>query len=146
MTVSGAPEPADEDAAGRRIHAMWAVDPAPQALGVRLVSAGAGRAVLAMTVRQDMTNSHGVCHGGYIFTLADTAFAYACNSGGGVHLAAHAAIEFIAPARVGDELTATSSEDWRQGRAGVTDVVVENQKGDRIAMFRGRSQQLKDSP
>ena len=83
-----------------------------------------------------------MCHGGLIFALADTAFAYACNSNGGTHLAAHASIEFLAPARVGDVLTAEASEHWRSGRTGLTDVSVKDQEGRMIAIFRGRSQRV----
>jgi acyl-CoA thioesterase len=119
--------------------ALYARDPAARALGIEIRSIGAGTARLAMRVRPDMLNGHALCHGGLIFTLADTAFAYACNSYNENSLAASASIEFLAPANVGDELTAEAREQIRVRRHGIYDVEVSNQDGIRIAMFRGRS-------
>jgi acyl-CoA thioesterase len=95
-----------------------------------------------MPVRSDMVNGHGVCHGGLIFALADSAFAFACNSHGDNTVAAGAAIEFLAPGRQGDLLTATAQERWRTGRTGIYEIEVRNQRGEAIALFRGRSHQI----
>jgi acyl-CoA thioesterase len=95
-----------------------------------------------MRVRPDMTNGHDLCHGGLIFTLADTAFAYACNSYGDNTLAAAASIDFLAPAHAEDLLSAMARETWRAGRSGLYEVEVTNQKGERIALFRGRSHRI----
>jgi acyl-CoA thioesterase len=89
-----------------------------------------------------MTNGHGMCHGGYIFTLADSAFAFACNSHNTRTVAQHCAVTFIAPGRLGDVLTATAAEISRTGRSGITDVTVTNQAGETIAVFRGHSRSL----
>lgn len=132
--------------AERAIAALYATDTAAQALGMRIVAAGPGSCGVAMTVRPDMANGHGTCHGGMLFTLADTAFAMACNSDGQPTVAAAADIEFLAAARPGDELTASASEIWRGGRSGLTDVVVTNQRGERVALFRGRSHRLAAPP
>jgi acyl-CoA thioesterase len=121
------------------IGALHARDPAARALGIEIRSIAAGEARLAMRVRPDMLNGHGLCHGGLIFAFADTAFAYACNSYNETSLAASASIEFLAPARVGDELTAETKEQVRVRRHGIYDVEVTNQDGTRIALFRGRS-------
>ena len=124
------------------IAQLYAADVAAQALGMAVAQSSSGRAAVTMTIAPSMANGYGVCHGGLIFALADTAFAYACNSNGGTHLAAHASIEFLAPARVGDVLTAEASEHWRGGRTGLTDVSVKDQEGRMIAIFRGRSQRV----
>ena len=108
-------------------------------LGLELVSVGPGRGAVAMTVRREMTNGHALCHGGYLFLLADEAFAVACNSYDDVTVAASGAIEFIAPAREGERVTATASEVVRSGRRGVYDVVVTNPDGAVLATFRGVS-------
>jgi acyl-CoA thioesterase len=124
------------------VDSMYERDRASQALGMRVVEVGPGRASVSMSIRSDMVNGHGICHGGLIFTLADSAFAFACNSHGPVTVAAGASIEFLAPGRLGDELTAVAVEVSRQKRTGVYDVVVSNQSGERIALFRGRSHQM----
>lgn len=116
---------------------MWAGDRASQALGMRLVRIGPGEAAIEMAIRPDMANGHGMCHGGYVFTLADSAFAFACNSRDQRMVAAQGAISFLAPAQAGDVLTATAREVHLHGRSGVYDVSVTNQDGDRIAEFRG---------
>lgn len=121
---------------------LYEGDLASKALGIRVVETTPGGARVAMRVRADMVNGHRVCHGGLVFTLADTAFAFACNSYGQNTLAAAASIDFLAPGREGDELTAIASELWRSGRSGLYQVEVTNQKGERIALFRGRSQQI----
>jgi acyl-CoA thioesterase len=122
--------------------AMWANDRASQALGMRLLGVGPGEARLEMPVRADMANGHGMCHGGYVFTLADSAFAFACNSRGQDMVAAQGAITFIAPAKVGDTLTAEAREVHLRGRGGLYDVTVINQAGERIAEFRGHSRAI----
>jgi len=117
---------------------MLADDLASASLGMRLIESGAGRAVVAMRITESMINGHAVAHGGYVFLLADTAFACACNSHGPVTVAAGAEISFIAPVRLGDELTATAEERVRFGRSGIYDVTV--RRGDQtVAEFRGRS-------
>jgi acyl-CoA thioesterase len=121
---------------------MYANDAASQALGMRILDVAPGRARVAMQVRQDMVNGHRTCHGGFIFSLADSAFAFACNTYDAITVAAGASIEFLAPARLGDELIAIAEEQTRSRRTGVYDVAVVNQGGERIALFRGRSHQL----
>jgi acyl-CoA thioesterase len=125
--------------AGRVLHEK---DSAAHALGIQLLEVTPGGARLRMRVRPDMTNGHDLCHGGLIFTLADTAFAYACNSYGDNTLAAAASIDFLAPAYAEDLLSATARETWRAGRSGLYEVEVTNQKGERIALFRGRSHRI----
>jgi acyl-CoA thioesterase len=117
-------------------------DAASQALGVELIDVGEGTAVTRMVVRPDMVNGHDVCHGGLIFTLADTAFASACNSYGPVTFATGASIEFLAPGRGGATLTATAAEAYRKGKNGHYDVEVVDDDGVTIALFRGRSRSL----
>jgi acyl-CoA thioesterase len=121
---------------------MAARDNASRMLGMRILGVGPGYAKLAMTVRPDMVNGHHICHGGLIFTLADSAFAFACNSYNENTLAAAASIDFLAPAKEGGELTAEAREIWRSGRSGLYEVAVTNQAGERIALFRGRSHRI----
>ena len=117
---------------------MFAADRASRDLGMELLELGEGAAVVRMTVGPQMVNGHGIAHGGYVFMLADSAFACACNSGGAVTVAAGADISFVAPARAGDVLTATAAERVAFGRSGIYDVTV--RRGDQvIAEFRGRS-------
>ena len=125
---------------------MWARDKACQALGMRVVDVTPGRASLAMTVREDMLNGHDLCHGGYITTLADSAFAYACNSYDELTVASGLSIDFLAPARLGETLTASAHEVSKAGRTGVYDVEVSNQNGVHIAIFRGRSHTFRGRP
>ena len=136
-TSSPAPSP---EAVARH---MFAADRASRGLGMRLLAIGAGTARLQMTVRDDMLNGHDICHGGFITTLADSAFAFACNSNNQVTVASGLSVEFLAPARSGDVLTADATEVSRSGRTGVYDMVVTNQQGARIALVRGRSAALK---
>jgi acyl-CoA thioesterase len=124
------------------VDAMMAADAASRALGIEVVEQGEGRAVTRMTVRDDMVNGHAVAHGGMVFSLADTAFACACNSYGPVTVAAAAEIVFVAPARAGDVLTAEATVRTRFGRSGVYDVTV-RRGAEVIAEFRGRSQQVR---
>lgn len=122
---------------------LCAQDAAVQSLGITLDSIGPGRARLVMEVRDDMINGAGICHGGLITTLADSAFAFACNSYNKLTLAAGITVDFIAPAYQGDILTATASEVSRGARSGVYDVAVTNQRGELVAALRGRCHQLR---
>jgi len=126
----------------RCAETMLAADAAAAALGIRLVSADEGQAELAMTVTRQMLNAHRIGHGGVVFTLADTAFAVACNSYNRVTVAAACTIEFLAPAAEGDELTATAVERYRRGRSGLYDVTVRRPDGTQIAELRGRGREV----
>ena len=121
---------------------MFAADAASLGLGIELLEADEGEAVLRMAVTPAMVNGHGIAHGGYIFLLADTAFACACNSHGPVTVAAGGDIDFVAPAREGDLLVATAQERARFGRSGIYDVTV-RRGSELIAEFRGRSRTLR---
>ena len=123
--------------------AMWVDDHASQHLGMTLEHVAAGEATIAMTVTKAMTNGHGTCHGGYMFTLADSAFAFSCNTYNQRTVAQHVSITYIAPAFEGDRLTATAREVSRKGRGGIYDVRVTNQNGETIAEFRGHSRTVK---
>ena len=118
---------------------MWASDAASKALGMKIEIRTAGGATARLTVRDDMINGFGVCHGGIVFALADTAFAFACNAYNRKTLAASGSIEFMRPAKSGDELYATATEEYRGRKSGFYSVKVENQDGKTIALFRGRS-------
>ncbi len=118
---------------------MYENDKASQALGIEIEIPEPGSAVATMTVREDMATGFDICHGGLIFTLADTAFAFACNAYNRLTVAASANIEFLRPAKLGDTLVATAAEEHRGKRSGVYSVVVENDRGERVALFRGRS-------
>ena len=128
--------------AERSVQALYDPDRASQALGMRITAVAPQACTVTMAIRRDMTNGHGICHGGLIFTLADSAFAFACNSEGEATVAASASIDFLAPAREGDLLTATAHELWRGGRSGLYEITVTNQSGARVALFRGRSHRL----
>jgi acyl-CoA thioesterase len=117
---------------------MFDRDTASKALGIELLDAGDGRATVRMRVTGDMVNGHAMTHGGYVFMLADTAFACACNSHGPVTVAAGADITFLRPTAAGDVLTAYAQERVTQGRSGIYDVTV-SREGDVVAEFRGRS-------
>ena len=121
-------------------------DAATQGLGMNVLEIGPGRATVTMSVRADMLNGHAICHGGFISTLADSAFAFACNSYDELTVASGFAIDFLAPARKDDMLTARCVEVSKAGRTGVYDTDVVNQRGERIAVFRGRSYTLKGKP
>jgi acyl-CoA thioesterase len=125
---------------------MFANDRASRGLGMEVLAVGPGRATLAMTVRDDMLNGHDICHGGLIATLADSAFAFACNSYDELTVASGFAADFVAPARLGDVLTAVCAETTKAGRTGVYDAEVTNQRGERVALFRGRSYTIKGKP
>lgn len=118
---------------------MWAGDAASQELGIVIEVLAPGVVRAGMEVRPAMINGHDVCHGGYLFLLADTAFAFACNAYGRVTLASAASIDFLRPARLGDRLTAETTERHRGRRAGLYDVVISNQREEIVAIFHGRS-------
>jgi acyl-CoA thioesterase len=122
--------------------ALYARDRASQSLGIRLCAVRPGWARAVMQVRDDMTNGHGVCHGGIVFALADSAFAFSCNSYNEATVAAAASIDFLAPAHAGDELTAEAVELWRTRRNGIYEITVTNQRAERVALFRGRSYRI----
>ena len=121
---------------------LYGSDQASQMLGMAIESVSPGCARVTMRVRADMVNGHGICHGGLIFALADSAFAFACNSHGDNTVAAGAAIEFLAPGQEGDLLTASASERWRAGRSGIYEIEVRNDRDEAIALFRGRCHQI----
>lgn len=137
------PPPDAQTIAEASRDAMWAEDRASQALGMAVIAIGPGRATLRMTVRPDMCNGVGTCHGGMIFSLADSAFAFACNSHNRLTVANNCNISFVAAARAGDVLTAEAVEHHRGGRSGVTDVTVTDQDRRMIAVFRGHSTEIK---
>ena len=126
----------------RSADAMWAEDKASRALGMKIEKVAPGLAVLSMSVGIDMVNGHGLCHGGYIFTLADSAFAFACNSHSQRHVAQHCQISFLAPGRLGMRLIAEARERHRAERSGVYDVTVRSEAGETIAEFRGHSRSI----
>lgn len=122
--------------------AMWTRDRAAQALGMRIDAVRPGYARLAMAVRPDMLNGHHICHGGMIFSLADTAFAYACNSYNKNTVASACHIDFLAPGKEGEMLEAEAIEQSQSGRTGVYDVTVRSASGRTIALFRGKSYRI----
>jgi acyl-CoA thioesterase len=136
-------EPSEMDSGEIAQHcadSMFARDRASQELGITVEISEAGSATARMKVSDTMINGLGVCHGGYLFTLADSAFAFACNGYDRVTFAASATIEFVLSVRVGDSLVAQARERYRGKRAGIYDVAVHNQDGQLVALFRGRSQ------
>lgn len=124
-------------------QALSVRDRASDALGMKLTEVRPGYARMQMTVREDMVNLHGTTHGGLVFTLANSAFAYACNSHNKVAVASSCSIDFLRPAHLGETLTATAVEQALIGRSGVYDVRVENNKGELVALFRGKSAQIR---
>ncbi|MCU1693426.1 MAG: phenylacetic acid degradation protein PaaD [Frankiales bacterium] len=135
MTAAGRQAPDEASAQAAR---LWESDTASRALGIELGPVAPGSASARMTVRPDMLNGHGTCHGGYLFLLADTAFAFACNTHGVPVVAAGADVAFLAPAQEGDELVATAVERVLSGRSGLYDVTV-RRDDDVLVEFRGRS-------
>ena len=134
-----------DDIARRSADAMWADDRACRHLAMTVESVAPGRAVLSMPIVETMTNGHGLCHGGYIFTLADSAFAYACNSHGQRQVAQQCQIAFLAPGKVGTRLRAEAGERQRAERSGIYDVTVRDDAGVVIAEFRGFSRSIPGS-
>ena len=124
--------------AERSAAAMYESDLASRHLGIQIDHVAPGQATARMVVRDTMLNGHNICHGGYVFLLADTAFAFACNTYGPATVAATCDIDFLAPAHLGDELVAQATERHRAGRSGIYDVTV-SCDGDVVAEFRGRS-------
>jgi acyl-CoA thioesterase len=124
-------------------QAMWSRDRATQGLGIQALSVKPGYALFAMPVRGDMVNGHHICHGGFIFTLADSAFAFACNSYNQNTVASSCSIDFLAPAREGDVLEAEAVERSLSGRTGVYDITVRTRAGKTVALFRGKSYRIK---
>ncbi|MCP1651745.1 hydroxyphenylacetyl-CoA thioesterase PaaI [Pseudomonas nitroreducens] len=124
-------------------EAMYERDQATRRMGIQLLEAGPGSAKLSMRVREDMIQGHGTCHGGYLFALADSAFAFACNSYNDATVAIGCSIDYVAPAREGDELVASACEQSRSGRTGNYDVRIENSQGQLIALFHGKSYKVR---
>lgn len=134
--------PAAQALAERVADSMFASDRASRALGMRIVSVTPGHAEMTMTVRDDMLNGHAICHGGFIFLLADSTFAFACNSYNRNTVAQGCSIDYVAPAHAGDVLHASGVERSRAGRTGVYDIEVRNQLGKTVALFRGKSYRI----
>jgi len=132
-----------QDVADAVRDAMWREDRASKMLGMEILAIAPGSATLAMTVRDDMVNGHDICHGGLVTTLADSAFAFACNAYNEVTVASGFDVNLVAAAHRGDRLTASAREVAKSGRTGVYDIDVTNQRGERIAAFRGRSYTMK---
>ncbi|RZL32027.1 MAG: hydroxyphenylacetyl-CoA thioesterase PaaI [Rubrivivax sp.] len=133
----------DAQAVAEKVRdAMLAEDAASRLLGLQIADVAPGRAVVTMIVRADMLNGFAICHGGLIATLADSAFAFACNSRNALTVASGFGIDILKPAKLDDVLTATAEETSLAGRTGLYDVTVRNQHGELIAMFRGRSYRL----
>jgi len=125
---------------------MFRNDRASKLLGMQIVDVSPGSATLVMTIRDDMLNGHDICHGGLITTLADSAFAFACNSYNELTVASGFSVDLLAPGRLNDVLTARCAEVSKAGRTGVYDAVITNQRGERVAVFRGRSYTMKGKP
>jgi len=134
---------AERELARRCGESMYANDHASQGLGIRIEAIGPGFARMSMRVRRDMLNGYGTCHGGFLFTLADSAFAFACNSRNDATVAAGCSIEFLRPGREGEMLIATAQERALSGRTGIYDTAVVNEGGETIAVFRGKSARVK---
>jgi acyl-CoA thioesterase len=124
-------------------NAMWKDDSASQRLGMIIDHIAPGEATLSMTILEVMSNGQGNCHGGYIFALADSAFAFACNSYNQLTVAQHCSITYLIPGRIGDRLTATAKQVSRYGRSGIYDIRITNQSGEHVAEFRGHSRTVK---
>ena len=137
---------AAQQTADRVREGMFRNDRASKLLGMQIVDVSPGSATLSMTIRDDMLNGHDICHGGLITTLADSAFAFACNSYNELTVASGFSIDLLAPGRLNDVLTARCTEVSKAGRTGVYDAEITNQRGERIAMFRGRSYTMKGKP
>ncbi|MBU3029461.1 hydroxyphenylacetyl-CoA thioesterase PaaI [Paracoccus marinaquae] len=124
-------------------RAMWNDDSASQRLEMSLDHIAPGEATLSMTITAAMSNGHGNCHGGYLFTLADSAFAFACNSYNQITVAQQCSISYLIPGRIGDRMTARAREVSRRGRSGIYDIRITNQDGAHVAEFRGHSRTVK---
>lgn len=146
MHAATPPDATAQNLAEQVRDAMWASDHATKMLGMQITAISPGQATLQMVVRQDMLNGHAICHGGLITTLADSCFAFACNSYNELTVASGFNVDLLAPGRLGDVLTARCTEVSKAGRTGVYDVEVTNQRGERIAVFRGRSHTARGKP
>lgn len=135
--------PSDRTLAEACAKSLFGRDIASQKMNMRMLAVTPGQARVSMTVREDMLQGHGTCHGGFIFALADSAFAFACNSYNETTVAIGCSIDFVAPARLGDDLIAHASEQSRSGRTGNYDVRIENQKGQLVALFHGKSYRVR---
>jgi len=143
MSNPPAPKPDAQAIAEAVRDGMFVNDHASRGLGMQIEAVGPGHARIAMTVRREMLNGFAICHGGFITTLADSAFAYACNSANALTVASGIAVEFLAPAHEGDRLLAEGREVLHSGASGVYDITVTNQHGKTVALMRGRSRTLK---
>ncbi|MCR9126182.1 MAG: hydroxyphenylacetyl-CoA thioesterase PaaI [Rhodobacteraceae bacterium] len=132
-----------QERAERSAAAMWAEDAASKWLGMTLDAIAPGHAVMSFEVGPHHLNGHAICHGGYIFTLADSAFAFACNSYNTLVVAQENSITYLSPGQPGERLTATATETARTGRSGVYDVTVTGADGRKVAVFRGLSRQIR---
>lgn len=126
-------------------NALFDRDPASRMLGMEIEFANAGGCAVRMTVRDDMLNGHGTCHGGFIYSLADSAFAFACNARNVTNVALDCAIDYLAPAKAGDVLIALARVAHRSRKTSLVEVAITNESGTDIARFRGRSYQLKNT-
>lgn len=131
-----------DELARRCAEVLWQEDRATRGLGMELIEVGPGRATLAMSITEAMTNGHGICHGGFIFALADSAFAFSCNTYDQRVVAQHCAVTYIRSAKVGDRLVARAVERSRTGRSGIYDISVARADGTMIAEFRGHSRTI----
>jgi len=122
---------------------LYKSDPALKVLGIKLLSAGSGKAIMTMDVGPEMLNAYGICHGGFIFTLADSAFAYACNSYEFTAVAQNCCIDYVRPGKTGNTLTAVAQEKYLAGRTGLYDITISNEKNEVVAHFRGKSYRIK---
>jgi acyl-CoA thioesterase len=138
----GAPDEAVQRAR-EVVRSLYEADLASQSLGIEIIDVAPGRVRIAMTVRADMVNGYGMCHGGIVFAFADSAFAFACNSHGDPMVAAGASIEFLAPTPRGERVIATVAEVSRSARHGIYDVAVADASGTVLAQFRGRCARLR---
>jgi acyl-CoA thioesterase len=139
-------EPSPQETADWVRERLFVNDRASKGMGMQVLEVTPGRAMVQMTVRDDMLNGHQTCHGGFLSTLADSAFAFACNSYNELTVASGFSIDFMAPAHLGDVLTARCAEVSKAGRTGVYDAEIVNQRGERLAVFRGRSYTIKGKP
>jgi acyl-CoA thioesterase len=132
-----------QECAERAAKTMWENDSASQSVGMNLLNIAPGSATLSMKIKNQHLNGHKICHGGYIFMLADSAFAFACNSYNQLAVAQHNSITYVQPAQKGDVLTARATEVSRTGRSGIYDVIVTNKNDEPLAHFRGHSRTIK---
>lgn len=146
MSMEASTMPTAQQVAEAVRDAMWAGDRASRMLGMQMLAIGPGMSRMSMTVREDMLNSHAICHGGLITTLADSAFAFACNAYNEFTVASGFDVNLVASAKLGDVLTASARELTRTRRTAVYDIDVHDQDGRRIAAFRGRSTTLVGKP